>query len=77
MNKFIRLERIAIINMANVSYFHYIGEDIIFNFNFINDSDPYSNRPYSSLSFRISKEEYKKIIDFLKSKDETFLDLNL
>lgn len=66
-----------IINFNNVGYVrypHYVSGFSSDGLNFfLNDG--------SSLSFPCSKEEYqkihKKIIDFLKDKDETILELNI
>ena len=76
-----------IINFNNVSYVRYsyssLGSHILYGLNFI-----FNNGYYDSdvgineyLHFPCSKEEYqkihKKIIDFLKDKDETILELNI
>lgn len=72
-----------IINFNNVSYItsSYNREHSSYGLNFIfNNYDGDFGRN-KSLSFRCSKEEYqkiyKKIIDFLKDKDETILELNI
>ena len=78
-----------IINFNNVSYVTYsyssLGPHILYGLNFIFNNSCYNGNfaevYYQYLYFRCSKEEYqkihKKIIDFLKDKDETILELNI
>lgn len=73
-----------IINFNNVSYVTYsygrsLGLNFIFNYGYYVGGGFDGINVY--LSFPCSKEEYqkihKKIIDFLKDKDETTLELNI
>ena len=67
-----------IINFNNVSSICLNGNRLIFNFN---DSNSCYNHGIDGVTwqwaFNCSRKEYQKIIDFLKDKDKTILELNI
>ena len=70
MTKFISKNDI-IVNMDNLWYMNYFRGAMTFIFNF-------NNSPYQQpavIQMICSNDEYEKIVDFMKSKDENYLEL--
>lgn len=65
-----------IFNMDNVCHINYFNGKMTFTFNF---PVSYLERPLGPETeiMECSKDEYKAIVNFLKSKDETYLELEL
>lgn len=64
MKKFISKNGV-IVNMDNVCQINYFNGKMTFTFNF----------PVAYFNMVCSNDEYKTIVNFLKSKDETYLEL--
>ena len=58
-----------VINFDNVAYITHDGRkklEFIFN----------NSSGFTDIDFKCSIEEYQKIVDFIKNKDETYLEIN-
>ena len=73
MKKFISKNGV-IVNMDNLCYINYFNGKMTFTFNF---PVSYLKTPLGPATEKMvcSEDEYKAIVNFLKSKDETYLEL--